>query len=111
VDATSAETDAAITTVREVLKHPLMRRAAGAKALRRETPLQHYREDGTLIEGVIDLAFQESTPEFNGWTVVDFKTDQEIGKGENQYRAQVAAYVEAVHAATELPVRGFLLVV
>ena len=48
------------------------------RPLRRETPLQHYREDGTLIEGVVDLAFQENTPEFNGWTVVDFKTDREI---------------------------------
>jgi hypothetical protein len=43
--------------------------------------------------------------------VVDFKTDREIEKAENQYRAQVAAYVEAVRAATEMPARGFLLVV
>jgi ATP-dependent helicase/nuclease subunit A len=66
---------------------------------------------GTLIEGVVDLAFQEHTPEFNGWTVVDFKTDREIEKSESQYRAQVAAYVEAVRIATASPVRGFLLVV
>jgi hypothetical protein len=45
---------------------------------------------------VVDLAFQESTLGFNGWTVVDFKTDREIEKAETQYRAQVAAYVEAV---------------
>jgi hypothetical protein len=43
--------------------------------------------------------------------VVDFKTDREIEKAENQYRAQVAAYVDAVCIATELPTRGFLLVV
>jgi hypothetical protein len=42
--------------------------------VRRETPIQHYREDGTLIEGVVDLAFQEATPEFNGWIVVDLPT-------------------------------------
>src|SRR5262249_38010587 len=89
IDATAEEVDAAITTVRTALQHPLMQRAGRAQKLRRETPLQHYREDGTLIEGVVDLAFQESTPEFNGWTVVDFKTDREIGKSENQYRAQV----------------------
>jgi hypothetical protein len=41
-------------------------------------------------------AFQENTPEFNGWTVVDFKTDREIEKAGNQYRAQVAACVDAV---------------
>lgn len=111
MDATSEETDAAMTTVRQALKHPLMQRAAAAQALRRETPLQCYQEDGTLIEGVVDLAFQESTPEFTGWTVVDFKTDREIEKAENQYRAQVAVYVNAIRTATGLPTRGFLLVV
>jgi ATP-dependent exoDNAse (exonuclease V) beta subunit len=79
--------------------------------LRRETPIQHYREDGTLIEGVVDLAFQETTREFNGWIVVDFKTDREIEKAETQYRAQVATYVEAVRIATAFPAIGFLLVV
>jgi ATP-dependent helicase/nuclease subunit A len=59
---------------------------------------------------VIDLAFQENTPEFNGWTVVDFKTDREIEKAETQYRGQVAAYVEAIGVATAKPSRGFLLV-
>lgn len=111
MDATAAEIDAAVATVRNALKHPLMQRAAKARALRRETPLQHCREDGTLIEGVVDLAFQEDTSEFNGWTVVDFKTDREIEKAENHYRAQVAAYVEAVRIATVSPTRGFLLVV
>jgi ATP-dependent exoDNAse (exonuclease V) beta subunit len=43
--------------------------------------------------------------------VVDFKTDREIEKAENQYRAQVAAYVEAVRIATASSARGFLLVV
>jgi hypothetical protein len=61
-DATREETNAAVTAVRDALKHPLIQSAARAQALRRETPLQHYREDGTLLEGVVDLAFQESTP-------------------------------------------------
>jgi len=43
--------------------------------------------------------------------VVDFKTDPEIEKAANQYRARVAAYVEAVRIATELLARGFLLAV
>jgi ATP-dependent exoDNAse (exonuclease V) beta subunit len=111
IDATSEEADAAITTVRNALKHPLIEQAGRAQSLRRETPLQHYREDSTLIEGVVDLAFQEDTPEFTGWTVVDFKTDREIEKAEKQYRAQVAAYVEAVRIATASSARGFLLVV
>jgi ATP-dependent exoDNAse (exonuclease V) beta subunit len=111
IDATAEEVDAAVATVRTALQHPLMQRAARAQTLRRETPLQHYREDGTLVEGVVDLAFQESTPEFQGWTVVDFKTDREIEKAENQYRAQVAGYVDAVCMATASQARGFLLVV
>ena len=100
-----------VTTVRSTLQHPLMQRAAGAKSLRREAPLQHYREDGTLIEAVVDLAFEEDTSVFKGWTVVDFKTDREIERFENQYRAQLAAYVNAVSLATEFGARGCLLVV
>jgi ATP-dependent exoDNAse (exonuclease V) beta subunit len=111
MDATGREVEAAVTTVRNALQHPLMQRAARAQALRRETPVQHHREDGTLIEGIVDLAFQEDGPDFNGWTVVDFKTDREIENAENQYRAQVAAYVEAVRIATACPTRGFLLIV
>jgi ATP-dependent exoDNAse (exonuclease V) beta subunit len=111
LDATAEEINAAVTTVRNALQHPLMRRAAGANELRRETPIQHYRDDGTLIEGVVDLAFQERTPGFNGWSVVDFKTDREIEKAENLYRTQVAAYVEAVQLATGSPARGFLLAI
>ena len=111
IDAASAEVDAAVDTIGTALKHPLMQRAAGASVLRRETPLQHQRGDGTLIEGVIDLAFEEASPDFNGWTVVDFKTDREIENAKTQYLAQVAAYVDAIHVATGAPARGFLLVV
>jgi ATP-dependent helicase/nuclease subunit A len=84
---------------------------ASAGSLRRETPVQLRREDGTLVEGVVDLAFREQTPEFAGWTVVDFKTDREIERGQDQYAAQIAAYVEAISLATDSPARGFLLVV
>jgi hypothetical protein len=43
--------------------------------------------------------------------VVDFKTDREIEKAEDRYRAQVAAYVDAVRTATGSAARGFLLIV
>jgi ATP-dependent helicase/nuclease subunit A len=49
--------------------------------------------------------------EFNGWTIVDYKTDREIERSENQYCVQVAAYVDAIRAATGLPAQGFHLVV
>ena len=53
--------------------------------------------DGTLIEGVVDLAFEES----GEWTVVDYKTDRELAaSGEDQYRRQVALYASAIALAT-----------
>ena len=61
--------------------------------------------DGTLVEGVVDLAFLER----DVWTVVDFKTDQEIAKALDVYRRQVALYAEAIAAATGKPARAMLL--
>ena len=63
------------------------------------------RPDGTLAEGVVDLAFREA----EGWVVVDFKTDRELAERREVYAAQVALYVEAVAAATGLAARGVLL--
>ena len=81
-----------------VLKHPLMDRARAAVErgeCRRETPVTRDVE-GTLVEGVVDLAFRE-----NGvWTVADFKTDQELGPDLEIYKRQVAFYSSAVAAAT-----------
>ena len=59
----------------------------------------------------IDLAFREDSSEFDGWTVVDFKTDREFEETSDQYIAQVRIYSEAVAAATKAPARGMLLVV
>ena len=42
------------------------------------------QKDGTMIEGVLDLAFDEK----GVTTVVDFKTDHELAAGESRYRAQ-----------------------
>ena len=66
---------------------------------------------GPSSRALSTLLFKRTLLNFNGWTVVDFKTDREIENAQNQYLAQVAAYVDAVHIATELPARGFLLVV
>jgi ATP-dependent exoDNAse (exonuclease V) beta subunit len=68
-------------------------------------------EDGTVVEGMVDLAFREDTSEFAGWTVVDFKTDREFEISGNQYASQVRIYAEAVAAATNAPARGILLVI
>ena len=66
-------------------------------------------DDGSQLEGVVDLAFREDTPEFSGWTVVDFKTDREVAGASAQYLEQVRLYAVAVAKATDLPCRGILL--
>ena len=86
------------------LNHDLMRRAADAERVRRETPVSWVQEDGTLIEGVLDLAFDEG----DLTTVVDFKTDQELAAGESRYRAQVHQYASAVSRATGRRAAGIL---
>ena len=69
----------------------------------------HVVNDGSLIEGVVDLAFREDRSDFSGWTVVDFKTDREFAASA-RYLAQVRLYSQAIRAATDSPVRGVLLV-
>ena len=78
-----------------------MRRAASVDLmnLRRETPIILRRQDGSLVEGVVDLAFREEAADFE-WTAVDFKTDREF-----DYTAQVALYAQAIEKATESSVR------
>jgi len=94
------------------LRHPVVRRAAGAgkAGLRRETPVLLALGDG-LAEGVLDLAFREADADFDGWTVVDFKTDREFSTASGHYLAQVRLYAQAVGAATKLSARGIILVV
>jgi ATP-dependent exoDNAse (exonuclease V) beta subunit len=114
VDATEEEVRGAAAAVEATLLHPIMRRAALAAdndGLRRETPILLQRADGTLAEGIVDLALREETPEFSGWTVVDFKTGGEFEANQARYTAQVALYAEAIGKATSLPTRGILLVI
>ncbi len=111
VDATEEEAQAAIDTVGRALRHPILRRAAasaGKGGLRRETPVVLRRDDGTLVEGTVDFAFHEDTPDFVGWTIVDFKTDREVD-AMSRYVTQVRTYLEAVSAATGSPARGIIL--
>ena len=62
--------------------------------------------DGTMIEGVVDLAFEEA----GGWTVVDYKTDREMATmGEDRYRRQIALYASAIAQATARPAGGVLI--
>ena len=98
------ETIAAAHVVHTVLQHELMGRARMSSRLRRETPITWMQPGGSLIEGVLDLAFDEQ----DLTTVVDFKTDHELSAGEARYRAQLQKYVDAVAAASNRRVEGVL---
>jgi hypothetical protein len=102
--APAEEVAAAARVVEAVLAHDLMRRARAAARVRRETPVSWVQEDGTLIEGVLDLAFDEQ----DTTTVLDFKTDHELAAGESRYRAQLQQYVSAVTRATGRAATGIL---
>jgi ATP-dependent helicase/nuclease subunit A len=114
VGATDEEIDAAVATVSRALAHPILRRAAAAAGkggLRREAPVLLRTDHGSLVEGVVDLAFREEVSDFAGWTVVDFKTDRQLEGSTDRYLGQVRLYSMAVSEATKLPARGVLLVV
>ncbi len=99
----------AVNVVERVLKHELLKRAHAASArgaCRRETPVTFTLPDGTLVEGIVDLAFEEN----GAWTVVDYKTDREFAAaGEQRYRRQVALYASAIAEATGRPTAGVLV--
>ncbi len=100
------EARAAVAACEAALAHPLLRAAAAAPVCRRETPVTLVDDDGTLVEGVIDLAYRDG----DGWVVIDFKTDQELGdRAAATYRRQVALYARALATATGHPARALLL--
>jgi ATP-dependent exoDNAse (exonuclease V) beta subunit len=105
------EAAAAAIEAERVLAHELLARARVADArgmCRRETPVTRTLPDGMLVEGVVDLAFEDG----GAWIVVDYKTDREIAAGgEERYRRQVALYASAVAQATGAPCGGVLLVI
>jgi len=97
---TDQEAASAAAVAERVLADDLMARARAADArgaCRRETPVTCTLPDGTLVEGIVDLAFEER----NVWTIVDYKTDREIAAaGEDRYRRQIALYASAIAEAT-----------
>jgi ATP-dependent exoDNAse (exonuclease V) beta subunit len=114
IAATNGERDAARDAVVAALANPLWCRAGAAHRrgdLRREEPVMFRLEDGTIAEGVIDLAFREQDGEGARWFVVDFKSDGPTADATRaaHYAAQVGLYCRAVTAATGAPAEGILL--
>jgi ATP-dependent helicase/nuclease subunit A len=104
--ASELEEHAARDLVQSALTHPLFAQADAAERVEREIELMLVDDDGTVLEGIADLAFYEPA---HGWTVVDFKTDRELGGQKEAYIRQIRAYARALHAATGQPARGVLL--
>jgi ATP-dependent exoDNAse (exonuclease V) beta subunit len=106
--ADERETVAAAVAARSALAHPLLVRAHNVLAqgrCRRETPITLTLADGSLVEGVLDLAFLEK----GAWTVVDFKTDREFEKEIEHYKRQVGLYALSIERATGQPCSGILM--
>jgi ATP-dependent helicase/nuclease subunit A len=105
--ATDEEVEAAAKAVQTVLAHPLFDRARDAatrQRCRREVPVTWRESSENLVEGFIDLAFKED----GRWTVIDFKTDEEMRRPAN-YAVQVDFYAKALQAATGEAAVGILM--
>ncbi len=105
--ANSDEVASAVSVVQIVLRHEILQRAAECERngrCRREAPVTLVEND-VLLEGFVDLAFEES----EAWTIVDFKTDEELEAQLNRYERQVALYADAVGKATQKPTEAYIL--
>jgi ATP-dependent exoDNAse (exonuclease V) beta subunit len=100
--ATPTEVDAAVAAVTAAFAHPVMRAAHAADAFDgcfREMPICQRLEDGSLLDGVVDLAFLTTDAPQAPLVLVDFKTDVMLGAQE-AYALQLDLYAQALRAAT-----------
>jgi ATP-dependent exoDNAse (exonuclease V) beta subunit len=98
--ASEGDRAAAAEAARQALEY--VARAMPAGSVRyREWPVMVRLEDGTLVDGRIDLAWCDD----NSWTVVDYKTDRR----DKRNVAQVQLYALALERTTNLPARGIVL--
>jgi hypothetical protein len=106
------EVYAVIEIVMAVLGHPLFDRIRAASAsgrCYRELPIIWRASDGSLIEGTIDLAFEEGPGGERQFVVLDFKTDKELDAEAERYRRQLTIYCKALTALWGLPARGVVM--
>jgi ATP-dependent exoDNAse (exonuclease V) beta subunit len=106
--ATPDEVTAARATVGRLLSHPVLQSAARAARdgrCYREIPVTCRLGSGTLVEGYVDLAFQDE----DDFIVVDFKTDRELDGAIDKYKQQVSFYATAIGEVSGLSTRAFLM--
>ncbi|MBT8337790.1 MAG: PD-(D/E)XK nuclease family protein, partial [Gemmatimonadetes bacterium] len=98
------ELDALLELVDRLQQSDLWARARNADVLLTEQSFVLEQEDGSFLEGVIDLAFRED----GGWVIVDYKTaadDRVFALRLPRYRRQVELYAEAWSRITGEAVR------
>jgi len=105
IGATAEERDAAPDAVEAALRHPLLEAARAASRCYREYPVALALEGGRVLEGVIDLAFEQD----GRWTIVDFKTDADSEEARARYERQLQWYAVAMEKLTAMPARAVLL--
>ena len=80
------------------------------KLIQIELPFLCPEADGTLLEGIMDLAAFD--PADSTWRIIDWKTNRIGPDGTaalvDLYRGQLLAYVRALNAMLSMPVRGTL---
>jgi ATP-dependent exoDNAse (exonuclease V) beta subunit len=106
--AADEEVYAAVEVAAAVLRQPLfdrVRNAEKAGKCHRELPIIWHGADAELVEGTIDLVFDDE----QGSTVVDFKTDRELDADTDRYRRQLQIYCRAIGRSRDGKVRGVLL--
>jgi len=96
----------AVETARKVMKSSVWQRAMHSQQRFSELPFVALgANDGALVRGVIDLAFEEA----EGWVLVDYKTDRaserELDKLVEKYHLQLDAYRAAWTQIMRQPVK------
>jgi ATP-dependent exoDNAse (exonuclease V) beta subunit len=106
--APDEEADGAAEVVNAALRHELfarIRECDAGKRCDRELPIIWSAADGALIEGTVDLVFEED----GALTVLDFKTDRELDQDRSRYERQLTIYCRALAAMRNKPARGILM--
>ncbi|HEY6391985.1 MAG TPA: UvrD-helicase domain-containing protein [Bryobacteraceae bacterium] len=103
--AASEEIEHATKAAAATLNHPLLARARQAARVHREYPIMLKLDEGKVLEGVVDLAFEAD----GAWNIVDFKTDADLASSRAHYKRQLQWYSLAISRLNKMPVRAYLL--
>jgi ATP-dependent exoDNAse (exonuclease V) beta subunit len=106
--ASDAEVAAAADAVNRAFAHPLFERVRAASAAgrcARECPVIWRAVDGSIVEGTVDVVFEEG----DGLVVMDFKTDREPAELQDQHERQLTLYCRAFSALRHRRARGVLV--